>query len=544
MRRFGVFAVVALLSPGSAAAAVDSLTRAEPLVRIAPAAATRSLGTRTFALVELDHANGAAAEVSLALAGGRVLSRQLAIWRVPGRAAAQVVPELARAGLVRAAQPDLPVQLHDHLVGGDPLLPTQWWVPVVGADRAEPPAGPGKPVTVIDAGLDQTHPEFAGRPDTEPLNVQDLGTFEGYFHGTAVSSVVGAPTNAQGLVGVYPKAAIRSFDAVVAGVPTTGDVIAGIDASIRRGPGVINLSLGVVPTQLFLDVVNAAFGTGSLLVASSGNDRLNGSRPAFPAVLPHVLTIAASDQSGAATFFSSATPALDLTAPGQDIPVAVPTSFNATGYDTFDGTSFSAPIVAGAAAWAWTVRPNLDVTQMHELMRRATRDVQPAGRDNDTGFGMLDIPLALTIPAPASDGEEPNDDIDHVKAGGLFREASAPLTAPGRGTRTIGARLDRTEDPEDVYRVWVPARRSVVLTLRTNANAQLAIWGPKTRTVFAEGAALRRNLVDASLRTGTKPETVRATNKTRRGAFYYGDVFLARGVKAASYRLSVRTVRP
>ena len=48
-----------------------------------------------------------------------------------------------------------------------------------------------------------------------------------------------------------------------------------------------------------------------------------------------------------------------------------------------------------------------------------------------------------------------------VKAGELFSDAAVPLTRPGHGRATIPARLDYTEDPEDVYRVWVPAQRTI-----------------------------------------------------------------------------------
>ena len=36
----------------------------------------------------------------------------------------------------------------------------EWWPSFVGLDRAEPP-GPGKPLTIIDTGVDLTHEEFA-----------------------------------------------------------------------------------------------------------------------------------------------------------------------------------------------------------------------------------------------------------------------------------------------------------------------------------------------------------------------------------------------
>ena len=532
--RIGVLIALALMGPASAAGASlpHSARRADE--------AFQSLRGHPFSLVTVG-ADGKA-EVALDLAGGRRISRRFGVWRLRTPAAARVLPALRRAGLVRAAEPDRPVRSFSHIASGDPLVPTEWWLPIIGADRAEPP-GPGKPVTIVDSGLDLTHPEFAGRVGTEPLNGQVLSVGDGYPHGTAVGSVVGAPVNAIGLVGVYPQAVVRTWDADAQGDLTTAGVIAGIDAAVRKGPGVINLSLGIARSEVLEDVVSAAFGTGSLIVAAVGNDRARGSRPSVPAVLPHVLSIAGTDQTGHVASFSSISPATDLAAPATDIPVAVPVGYYPSGYALFDGTSFSSPLVAGAAAWVWTVRPTLDNTQLFELMRSSARDMAPIGRDDDTGFGLLDIPAALTNPVPAPDPQEPNDDIDHVRAGGLFRQAMAGLTRPGRGRATVNARLDDTEDPEDVYRIWVPGRRRVVATLRANGDVQLAAWGPKTRTVFERGAALKRDLVASSFRRGTAREVVRVENKDRRGAYLYLDAFLARHARHASYKLQVATTR-
>jgi subtilisin family serine protease len=532
---------LALVGPGSAAGAQQS--RADELLReraAAPTGAVQSLSGHPFAVVEVT--GGKRAEVALALAGGKPVSRRFGVWRVRTPAAQRILPALRAAGLIRAAEPDRPVRIFSHITSGDPLVPSQWWIQMIGADRAEPP-GPGKPVTVIDSGLDVTHPEFAGRLNTEALNGQVLGADDGFPHGTAVSSVVGAPANAAGVVGVYPQAVLRVWDADAQGLLTTAGVVAGLDAAIRKGPGVINLSLGVARSQILEDLVNGAFGTGSLVVAAVGNDRGRGSRPSVPAVLPHVLTIAGTDQAGGVASFSSSSPTIDLAAPATDIPVAVPVGFDATGYTLFDGTSFSTPLVAGAAAWVWTVRPTLDNTQIFELMRSSARDMAPAGRDTDTGLGLLDLPAALTNRPPAPDPQEPNDDVHHVRAGGLFRQANAGLTRPGRGRATLTARLDDTEDPEDVYRIWIPPSRTLVATLQTNADVQLAAWGPKTRTVFERGAALKRDLVATSFRRGTAKEVVRVQNATRRGAYLYLDAFLGRRVQRATYKLSVTTSR-
>ena len=90
-------------------------------------------------------------------------------------------------------------------------MPTEWWRTAVGVDTLTPPPA-GKPVTIVDSGLDVSHPEFLGRPSTETLNTQEpVGV--GGEHGTAVASIIAAPVNGVGLVGIYPDALLRSWDA-------------------------------------------------------------------------------------------------------------------------------------------------------------------------------------------------------------------------------------------------------------------------------------------------------------------------------------------
>ena len=218
--------------------------------------------------------------------------------------------------------------------------------------------GPGVPVSVIDTGVDLTHPEFAGRPNTFALNPQSVTDSQEDFHGTAVASVVGAPENGVGIVGVYPQAVLRVFDADQSGGLTDADAIRGIEAAAQAGPGVINLSFGgVAPDIALQNEIYSVFRRGSIVVAASGNSRDQGNPINFPANMAHVLTVAATDRSDRATSFSSSSSGVDLAAPGVEIEAAVPLAFNATGYESLDGTSFSAPIVSGATAWVWTVRP-------------------------------------------------------------------------------------------------------------------------------------------------------------------------------------------
>jgi hypothetical protein len=535
LRRLGVlFALVALALPaGSASARAETLTRDQ----------ARELRLAGAGLVVARPGAGPA----LRRAGGVKIATALPVWRVPSRSALHVLPSLIRDGLVADVSADQPLSTFD-----EPLQSSEWWIPAVGADRAVSP-GPGRPLTVIDTGVDTAHEEFAARPTTSVLNIQtSSGQFE--EHGTAVTSVAAAPVNALGLVGVYPQAALQIWDASPTGDGiTAGDVIQGLDAAIQRGQGVVNLSLGSQTKNPVLDAMIAVtVGSGTLVVAASGNSRQRGSPLEYPASLPHVLTVGALDQGNAPASFSSGSQHVDLSAPGVNIPVAVPATFQPPpSYSLFSGTSFASPIVAGAAAWVWTMRPTLDRSQLFEVMRASALDLSSPGYDPFSGFGRLDIPGALAVAPPPRDPKEPNEDVVHVKPNGLFRRAATPLTAVSRKSGVVTARLDFGEDPRDVYRLWIPGRRAASIALQpSGGDVDLAAWGPRTKSVLESGSARRRDFRGLSERSGSKRERLRVRNPAKKGAYFYveasvgsGSGNVVRKVAGLRYTLSVSTVK-
>jgi Subtilase family len=541
MRRAALIGVLSLCCCSPAAAGLLAHS-GQPVLAGSKSFARLQAYPRT--LVQLDRTRVAEAAPLLRRVGGRELDASLALWRLPSWEAQRLMPRLERRGLVSSVTPDVPLGTDPRNASGffgpfaDPLSPTEWWPSHVGIANWTAP-GPGVPLTMIDSGVDLSHEEFADRPDTLALNAQTLDSDEGGLHGTATASVAAAPVNAKGIVGIYPQARLQIYDASRLGQLTVGGEIAGLAAARRSGRGVINLSLGGfdrIPIEEHA-ILNA-FGAGLLIVAAAGNDRDQHNPLSYPASFAHVLTVGATDESDQVTNFSSASPSMDLAAPGQDMTVAIPTVFDPSGYDSFDGTSFSAPLVAGAAAAVWTLRPSLTNTQLFEVMRRSARDVGKRGWDVSTGYGILNVPPALTRKPPPADPQEPNEDVYLVKPNGLTREGKAPLTRQGRPRGALKASLERREDPEDVYRAWLPARGKIVVTVRPNANVSLEIWSQSTRTVFERGAAARRDLIGVSGHPGNRFE--RVTLKGRGiGQFVYVDVFLAKKVAQASYSVSV-----
>jgi len=410
----------------------------------------------------------------------------------------------------------------------DPLLPQEWWRDAIGIGTLVAP-GPGVPVTVVDSGVDLAHPEFAARADLVALNAQEPVPLGGE-HGTMVTSVIGAPMNGVGTVGIYPQAVIRSWDTALGEGRSidSAQVAQGILAAARAGKGVINLSLGGTTNDpTVARAIDEAIARGSLVVAASGNDGENGSPLSYPAAQRHVLTVAATDSTNQVASFSSRSPYVDLAAPGQDIVVASATT---GAWEPESGTSFSAPIVSGAAAWLWTARPDLDASQVAEILRLSARDLAPTGRDTSSGFGILDVAAALAAPTPASDPFEPNDTIASVMPGSSTNFVHAPaLTSPTKQRSTLVAREDRYEDPTDVYRVWIPAGRTLTVTLRSSGDNDLAL---------SSGGATPRRLATAKTAGTTEQLKARAG---KRGVTAYLKVTLGASAVSTTYSLTART---
>jgi hypothetical protein len=479
-------------------------------------------------LVQLRPAAVCTETAGLVAVGAEPVAPGLRIHRLTAGAARALVPGLRARGALQHVERVRPAGTLATFT--DPLAATEWWRAAIGADGLDPP-GPGVPVTIVDSGVDLGHPEFLGRPDLASLNDQVPAAYGGR-HGTAVASLVGAPANGVGIVGVYPQAVLRTWDAATEDegrVLDTGDIVEGIDAATAAGRGVINLSLGGDERSSSIEqAVNQAVRRGSLVVAAAGNDGDRGNPLTYPASLPHVLTVGATNRQNAVAGFSSRSRYVDLVAPGAEMTVAWTPGRN---WETGEGTSFAAPLVAGVAAWVWTVRPDLDNTQLFELMRRSARDVGPAGRDPDSGFGLLDVRAALAYPAPERDPLEPNDDIDDVRPGfGL-----AGLTTTRIPKSLITARLDVWEDPRDVYRVWQPARMALVLSTGSSEDVDVAAW---SRAAFSVQQRPGKERLAVSARPGIGNERARVPAAPR-GRWVYVAVSRGRSVGEAEYRLAV-----
>ncbi|MXX37550.1 MAG: S8 family serine peptidase [Gemmatimonadetes bacterium] len=92
--------------------------------------------------------------------------------------------------------------------------------------------------------------------------------------------------------------------------------------------------------------------------------------------------------------YSSRGPTLD----GRIKPdLVAPTGVSTVSYapDSYHGTSAAAPHVAGAAALIKSAYPSYSRTQLWDALVDATVDIGALGRDNDSGYGKLVLPVLL-----------------------------------------------------------------------------------------------------------------------------------------------------
>jgi hypothetical protein len=205
------------------------------------------------------------------------------------------------------------------------------------------------------------------------------------------------------------------------------------------------------------------------------------------------------------------------------------------GYMVLSGTSFAAPMVAAAAGWIAAARPDLRGDQIGQVVRLSARDVGPKGWDQNTGFGVLDVAAALQRKAPAHDPTEPNDNFVWVN-GRAFTKPDAPIWRGGKAIM-LGAAVDRYEDPADVYRIVIPARRtaSVSASLRYG-DVELSAYKREAKSIDDT-----RRRVARSRTRGKATERITVANRgTKARSFYV--VVRPQGSKSldAGYVLRVR----
>ncbi|AEW96863.1 MULTISPECIES: type VII secretion-associated serine protease mycosin [Streptomycetaceae] len=340
------------------------------------------------------------------------------------RALAFRAPLAVLAALLTAAPVAVPGTAATALTGGGactypaPLIPgTPWSLQRVLLDQLwQHTRGKGVRVAVIDTGVDDHNPQLAGAVDARD-GIDLVGgaagggaTTDPVGHGTEVAGIIAArPAAGTGFVGIAPQATIipvRQNDGQGHGTPLT--LAEAVDRSVAAGADVINISQDTtgpdVPDPRLARSVAAAVDRGVVVVAAAGNGGADGRRrTVYPAAYPGVLAVAASDRDNQRAAFSQPGPFVGVAAPGVDMVSTVPYGGQCVG----DGTSFSAPYVAGVAALLRAAHPEWTAAQVVAQIEQTAERVD-RGRNDDIGWGVVDPVRALTEDGPPRAGPVPD----------------------------------------------------------------------------------------------------------------------------------------
>lgn len=238
-------------------------------------------------------------------------------------------------------------------------------------------------VGVVDTGIDYNHEIFEGRVERTYFNASSSGNAndemddEIAYHGTTVSSVIvnNSPKNVK--VAVYK---VGDNDSM-----TVTAISAGLLAAIEKCD-VINTSLSSLSdVSLITESVLKAYSKNIPIFAAVGNRGVKQIAP-VPANVPECIAVSATDLNNTTTSMNTMTPNSDVSAPGEDVAVAIPGSR----YTRFSGTSYSTPYAAALGAILKAVNPEMTVDEIDTRLKETSFDAERYNESQSSQGGFMD----------------------------------------------------------------------------------------------------------------------------------------------------------
>ncbi|MFC8846089.1 MULTISPECIES: type VII secretion-associated serine protease mycosin [unclassified Micromonospora] len=302
--------------------------------------------------------------------------------------------------------------------------------------------GQGITIAVPDTGVDP-HPDLRGNL-LSGIDILPGGKGNGGLdldsHGTSMAGLIAAHGRGGniGALGIAPEAKILP----IFSSPPNGDgepdaLAQGIEYAIARGVDVISISSGGSSSQRLTQAVKRASASNIVIIAAAGNAPED-ARVTYPASEEGVIAVSGTDRDGKHAAISVAGAEVDLAAPAVDI---YSTSYGGK-YSKGTGTSSATAIVAGAAALVRSKYPDLPASEVVHRLTATAVDKGPPGRDDEYGYGVIDLVAALTADVPPVGFESAT--ADAPDATGPTTTAVAESTDEGddgstaRGLATLG----------------------------------------------------------------------------------------------------------
>ncbi|KKT35127.1 MAG: Peptidase S8 and S53, subtilisin, kexin, sedolisin [Parcubacteria group bacterium GW2011_GWA2_44_12] len=374
------------------------------------------------------------------------------------------------------------------VIPNDPLYKEQGYLSIISAPQAWGYITDAKDVViaVIDSGVAIDHEDLKNNiwtnEDEDPYNkVDDDGNgfaddvhgwdfidndndphprigqgadFEGATHGTIVAGIIAAQGgNGLGVTGVAHRAEIMPIRALDSdGKGNTSNVARAMIYAIENGADIINLSfVGSDFDPVLEKIIKVAHEAGIVVIAAVGNESdpsahvvkdLN-EKPLYPVCYEtnanFVIGVGSLEPDGAKSKFSNyGTKCIDINAPGSRIvstqvfdETNVDTRYDALYSGYWSGTSFSTPLVAGAAALVKAINPLFSENQiMSAILDNADQISEAAnpGFEGKLGRGMLNVLRAVRAAAPIGYTK-----TNSIAAPPLYRRVTFLATAQASG---------------------------------------------------------------------------------------------------------------
>ncbi len=354
--------------------------------------------------------------------------------------------------------------------------------------------GTGVTIAVLDTGVDDTHPDLAGKVRAAANFSNSPGLPDRVGHGTHVAATAAGTGAKSGGThkGVAPGATLLNGKVLNDwGIGSESTIMAGIEWAAAQGADIVNLSvggpdrIGTGPSEAQINRLSEQ--KGILFAVAAGNAGPGDGTIDSPGSAEAALTAGAVDGNDVIADFSGRGPKFgdsgikpDVTAPGVAVVAAAADGTgpqNPPGYYAMSGTSMATPHAAGAAALLKQQHPDWTGSRLKAALMGSAKPgaysphVQGAGRiavdraveqglfaepgslslgsqawphEDDTpvtkrltyhNTGPEDVTLNLAVTGATGPGGQPAPD-------GFFTLGASSVTVPGRGTATVDVTAD------------------------------------------------------------------------------------------------------
>ncbi|MEU0438630.1 MULTISPECIES: S8 family serine peptidase [unclassified Streptomyces] len=237
------------------------------------------------------------------------------------------------------------------------------------------------------------------------------------WHGTHVAGTIAAVTNnGKGVAGIAHHAKISPLrvlgkcggydsDIIDAITWASGGTVSGVPANPNVAK-VINMSLGGdgACTTATQNAINAAVSRGTTIVVAAGNENDNVANHS-PGNCNNVISVAATNRSGAKASYSNYGSLVDISAPGGQTSTGTANGILSTlnsgtktpsteSYAYYQGTSMATPHIAGLVALMKSANASLTPAQIETAIKANARPL-PGSCSGGCGAGLADATKTL-----------------------------------------------------------------------------------------------------------------------------------------------------